>query len=186
MDLRPRMNAISPGQKHVASTDPLAHYVPTSHAGVEIGGGAGLHYHYGTLEQLEHGVCCAEAYLDSVGQRRRLERPLSKWPYPADSGKRVRLFVLAGHRNMEGERRESQKPSFSVSSFPLCFKHIRHESSDEQFTSESPALRCRGHRSGDNAAPEICRSASGDRSQAGAKVLHSDHARAPGRARCCN
>ena len=48
MDLRPRMFAISEGQKMVADSDPLAQYVPTSHVGVEIGGGVGLHYHYGT------------------------------------------------------------------------------------------------------------------------------------------
>jgi len=29
-------------------------------------------------------------------------RPLNRWPYPAGSA--VKLFVLAGHRNMEGER----------------------------------------------------------------------------------
>ncbi|MDP6931232.1 MAG: sialate O-acetylesterase, partial [Planctomycetota bacterium] len=49
MDLRPRMYAISLGQKEVAKADPLAEYIPTSHVGVEIGGGVGLHYHYGTL-----------------------------------------------------------------------------------------------------------------------------------------
>ena len=52
MDLRPRMYAISLGQKQVTEADSLAEYIPTSHDGVEIGGGAGLHYHYGTLGQL--------------------------------------------------------------------------------------------------------------------------------------
>ena len=56
MDLRPRMYAISQGQKAVAKADPRAEYIPTSHIGVEIGGGVGLHYHYGTLGQLQHGV----------------------------------------------------------------------------------------------------------------------------------
>jgi hypothetical protein len=42
MDLRPRMYAISLGQKEVARNDPLADYVATSHVGVEIGGGVGL------------------------------------------------------------------------------------------------------------------------------------------------
>jgi hypothetical protein len=102
MDLRPRMHAISIGQKRVTEIDPLAEYVPTSHVGVEIGGGVGLHYHYGTLGQLEHGVNYADAYLAQIGQRRRTARPLEAWPY-AD-GETVRLFVLAGHRNMEGER----------------------------------------------------------------------------------
>ena len=102
MDLRPRMYAISVGQKSVTSVDPLAEYIPTSHVGVEIGGGVGLHYHYGTLGQLEHGENYASAYLATIGKSDKTPRPLGKWPY--EKGSRVRLFVLAGHRNMEGER----------------------------------------------------------------------------------
>ena len=102
MDLRPRMYAISVGQRAVTDVDPLAEYIPTSHVGVEIGGGVGLHYHYGTLGQLEHGVNYATAYLRTIGKKTRTSRPLKKWPYK--KGSRVRLFVLAGHRNMEGER----------------------------------------------------------------------------------
>ncbi|MFM7166318.1 MAG: sialate O-acetylesterase [Planctomycetaceae bacterium] len=102
MDLRPRMYAISLGQKEVADADPLVEYVPTSHVGTEIGGGAGLHYHYGTLGQLEHGVCYARSWLQATGQWKRESRGLGAWPYAA--GSKVRLIVLAGHRNMEGER----------------------------------------------------------------------------------
>jgi hypothetical protein len=102
MDLRPRMYAISLGQRAVTDVDPLAEYIPTSHVGVEIGGGVGLHYHYGTLGQLEHGVNYASAYLGTIGKGGRRSRPLKKWPYK--KGSRVKLFILAGHRNMEGER----------------------------------------------------------------------------------
>ncbi len=102
MDLRPRMYAISKGQKKVTSVDPLAEYVPTSHVGVEIGNPVGLHYHYGTLGQLEHGVNYANAYLRTIGKLKTPERKLKKWPYK--KGSPVQLFVLAGHRNMEGER----------------------------------------------------------------------------------
>jgi hypothetical protein len=102
MDLRPRMYAISLGQKDVTDSDPLADYVPTSHVGVEIGGGVGLHYHYGTLGQLEHGVNYAQAYLKNLGQQPPASAPLEPWPYP--KGSSIKLFVLAGHRNMEGER----------------------------------------------------------------------------------
>ncbi len=102
MDLRPRMYAISLGQREVTDADPLADFVPTSHVGVEIGGGVGLHYHYGTLGQLEHGVNHAHAYLRNVGVELDTPRRLKKWPYEA--GSKVKLFVLAGHRNMEGER----------------------------------------------------------------------------------
>jgi hypothetical protein len=102
MDLRPRMYAISLGQKAVTSTDPLAEYIPTAHVGVEIGGGVGLHYHYGTLGQLEHGENYADTYLRTIGTIPRRIRSLKKWPYK--KGSKVKLYVLAGHRNMEGER----------------------------------------------------------------------------------
>lgn len=102
MDLRPRMYAISLGQKAVVQKDPLAQYVRTSHVGVEIGRPVGLHYHYGTLGQLEHGSNYAEAYLRNQGKWRSSVRSLETWPYPA--GSKVKLFVMAGHRNMEGER----------------------------------------------------------------------------------
>lgn len=102
MDLRPRMNQISIGQREVTDADPLADYVPTSHNGVEIGNPVGLHYHYGTLGQLQHGINHAHAYLRNLGKLPTIERPLKKWPY--GPGSKVQLFVLAGHRNMEGER----------------------------------------------------------------------------------
>ena len=102
MDLRPRMYAISLGQKEVTGNDPLAEYIPTAHVGVEIGGGVGLHYHYGTLGQLQHGENYATAYLRAAGVQINKPRPLKKWPYK--KGNKVKLFVLAGHRNMEGER----------------------------------------------------------------------------------
>ena len=102
MDLRPRMYAISRGQRAVTEVDPLAEYVPTSHVGVEIGHPVGLHYHYGTLGQLQHGDNYATAYLRSLGQAQAPARPLKRWPYK--EGSEVNLFILAGHRNMEGER----------------------------------------------------------------------------------
>jgi hypothetical protein len=106
MDNRDNMYAIRAGQKAVTDTDPLAEYIPTSHDGVEIGGGAGLHYHYGTLGQLEHGVNYADAYLRTIGKKTVVNRPLKKWPYAKASP--VKLFILAGHRNMEGERAFTQ------------------------------------------------------------------------------
>lgn len=102
MDLRPRMYAISKGQRQVTESDDLAEYVPTAHIGVEIGGGVGLHYHYGTLGQLQHGINYANAYLSSLGKVASDSRKLNKWPYP--QGGIVKLFIMAGHRNMEGER----------------------------------------------------------------------------------
>lgn len=106
MDNRENMYAIRAGQKSVTESDLLAEYIPTSHNAVEIGGGEGLHYHYGTLGQLEHGVNYAEAYLRTIG-RKPAGRPLKTWPY--EKGSAVKLFVLAGHRNMEGERAFTQE-----------------------------------------------------------------------------
>ena len=102
MDLRPRMYAISRGQRAVTGADPLAEYIPTSHVGVEIGGGVGLHYHYGTLGQLQHGENYADAYLRAIGKLEAKPRALKTWPYA--KGDKVTLFIMAGHRNMEGER----------------------------------------------------------------------------------
>lgn len=107
MDNRENMYAIRTAQKAVAESDPYAEYIPTSHDAVEIGGGEGLHYHYGTLGQLEHGVNYADAYLRTIGKKPAAEKGLMRWPYPKAS--LVKLFVLAGHRNMEGERAFTQE-----------------------------------------------------------------------------
>ncbi len=102
MDNRENMLAIRTAQKAVTSADPLTEYIPTSHDAVEIGGDEGLHYHYGTLGQLEHGENYASAYLRTIGKKTGEARSLAKWPY--EQGSRIKLFVMAGHRNMEGER----------------------------------------------------------------------------------
>jgi len=107
MDNRENMYAIRAGQKAVTDSDPLAEYIPTSHDAVEIGGGVGLHYHYGTLGQLQHGVNYADAYLRTIGKLPATDRPFKVWPYA--KGSAVKLFVLAGHRNMEGERALTQE-----------------------------------------------------------------------------
>ena len=107
MDNRENMYAIRAGQKAVTDSDPLAEYIPTSHVAVKIGGGEGLHYHYGTLGQLEHGVNYADAYLRTIGKLPATDRALKVWPYA--KGSPVKLFILAGHRNMEGERAFTQE-----------------------------------------------------------------------------
>lgn len=102
MDNRSNMHAIRMAQKSIAEADPLVDYIPTSHDAVEIGKETGLHYHYGTLGQLEHGVNYTNAYLRTIGKQPDTNRPLKTWPYA--KGSKVKLFILAGHRNMEGER----------------------------------------------------------------------------------
>lgn len=102
MDLRPRMAAIARGQRAATEADPLAQTVKTAHVGVEIGDPVGLHYHYGTLGQLQHGENYADAYLANLGITAERRAPLRRWPLK--KGAEVELYVLAGHRNMEGER----------------------------------------------------------------------------------
>ncbi len=108
MDLRPRMYDISLGQRSVTESDPLAEYIPTSHVGVEIGNPVGLHYHYGTLGQLEHGENYADTYLRKIdaistnlteAEYARKMKVMEGWKLD-----KLRLFIFAGHRNMEGER----------------------------------------------------------------------------------
>ena len=95
---RPELGAL------VLDNDLFAQYVPTAHVGVEIGGGVGLHYHYGTLGQLEHGVNYADAYLRNIGQLKSAGRPLKDWP--SAKGSTVKPFVLAGHRTWMGSPEE--------------------------------------------------------------------------------
>jgi len=102
MDLRSRIYNIRSGQVAATEADPLAEYVRTSHHGVEIGRPYGLHYHYGTLGQLHHGSSYAAAYLRQLGRVEAVRPALAEWPY-ADK-QALTLYVLAGHRNMEGER----------------------------------------------------------------------------------
>ncbi|MGE0144278.1 MAG: sialate O-acetylesterase [Planctomycetota bacterium] len=106
MDHRGPMNAIARAQRAVAEADPLVDYVPTSHVSVEIGGDDGLHYHYGTLGQLGHGIQHAHAYLTNVSAMPSRAQSLSEWPYSRDDD--VDLYVFLGHRNMEGERAFAQ------------------------------------------------------------------------------
>jgi hypothetical protein len=101
MDNRANMYAISLAQKEVCDADENVEYIPTNHVGVRTKSDNGLHYHYGTLGQLEHGHNYATAYLSNVGKLEVADRSFKKWPFKERST--VKLFVLAGHRNMEGE-----------------------------------------------------------------------------------
>ncbi len=128
MDNRDNMLAIRTAQKSVTEADPLAYYVPTSHDAVEIGGDEGLHYHYGTLGQLEHGINYADAYLRTLGMSTTTERPLEVWPYAP--GSPVKLFIMAGHRNMEGERAFTEDlkalkgyEQLAVENFKIAFRY---------------------------------------------------------------
>ena len=102
MDNRHRVAQICVQQMAVVKTDPNVYFVPTSHVGFKIGRGAGLHYHFGTLGQLQHGEAYVEHYLDAIGRPlKTIDRRFA--PSDLPKGKKVKLFILGGQRNMEGE-----------------------------------------------------------------------------------
>ena len=102
MDNRSRMYGISQGQKAACNRDPRVHYIPNNHNAMTVNPNSGLHYHFGTLGQLGHGMSYADAYLNSIKARTVTTTSYRDWPEPAS--KPLKLYVLAGHRNMEGER----------------------------------------------------------------------------------
>ncbi len=116
MDHRSNLGILRQQQEQVLKADPLLRWVPTSHLAFEVMGSGQPHYHFGTQGQLQMGDAFAAAYLRDIGQplastdrRFKNELPIAK---PA----RVRLFVLAGQRNMEGEdsfvSEIAQQPSY--------------------------------------------------------------------------
>jgi len=114
MDNRHRVAKICVQQLAVVKTDPNVHFVPTSHVGFKIGRPVGLHYHFGTLGQLQHGEendralhQQAKMYAPNLkkliaGTRKDLSAPKLKWyiteqpVIPPDwAGKRKFLPVTA-------------------------------------------------------------------------------------------
>ena len=102
MDNRQRMYELSQGQKAACGRDERVEYVPNNHNGMTIDQRTGLHYHFGTLGQLGHGMEYAKAYLSNINQALPRRTSLKVWPHRPQQ--RVKLYILAGHRNMEGER----------------------------------------------------------------------------------
>ena len=96
MDNRANVTLIRNAQMAVVESDPKVFFVPTSHLSFKIGRPVGLHYHFGTLGQLQHGEAYAAAYF---GQNRTPTRQRVRMP----KAKKIKLFILGGQRNMEGE-----------------------------------------------------------------------------------
>jgi hypothetical protein len=102
MDNRHRVAKICVQQLAVVKSDPNVYFVPTSHVGFKIGRGVGLHYHFGTLGQLQHGEAYVDHYLSAIGRPvKTKDRAFAKADLP--KGRKVKLFILGGQRNMEGE-----------------------------------------------------------------------------------
>ncbi len=103
MDHRSNLGILRQQQEQVLKADPLLRWVPTSHLAFEVMGSGQLHYHYGTQGQLQLGEAFADAYLREIGQPLATVDRRFKDSLPIAEKARVRLFVMAGQRNMEGE-----------------------------------------------------------------------------------
>ena len=103
MDNRANLATLRAQQDRLLASDPLLRWVPTSHLAFDVMDGGQPHYHFGTQGQLQLGEAFARAYLKDIGKLPRpKERKLPK-RLALSKRARVRLFVLAGQRNMEGE-----------------------------------------------------------------------------------
>jgi hypothetical protein len=103
MDHRANLAAFRAQQQQVLDADPRTHFVPTSHLAFEVMGSGQPHYHFGTQGQLHMGQAFANSYLRQIDA---LKTPASRsyiGELPIPNKSRVRIFVMAGQRNMEGE-----------------------------------------------------------------------------------
>ncbi|MEN8775047.1 MAG: sialate O-acetylesterase, partial [Akkermansiaceae bacterium] len=91
MDNRANVTLIRNAQMAVVDSDPKIFFVPTSHLSFKVGRPFGLHYHFGTLGQLQHGEAYAKASLARTGAvTREIRLPKTK---------KVKLIILGGQRN---------------------------------------------------------------------------------------
>ena len=103
MDHRPYLAILRKQQDQVLAGDPLLRWVPTSHLAFEVMGSGQPHYHFGTQGQLQLGEAFGRAYLDATGRGIPVPDRGYRGVLPLTKAKRVRVFVLAGQRNVEGE-----------------------------------------------------------------------------------
>jgi Carbohydrate esterase, sialic acid-specific acetylesterase len=103
MDHRSNLGILRQQQEQVLKADPLLRWVPTSHLAFEVMGSGQPHYHFGTQGQLQMGEAFAAAYLRDIGQPLEVIDRRFKNKLPITKPALVKLFVLAGQRNMEGE-----------------------------------------------------------------------------------
>ena len=103
MDHRSNLGIFRQQQDQVLKSDRLLRWVPTSHLAFEVMGSGQPHYHFGTQGQLQMGEAFAEAYLRDIDKPLPSSNRQYKNGLPLPKSGHVRLFVLAGQRNMEGE-----------------------------------------------------------------------------------
>jgi len=103
MDHRANLGAFRIQQQQVLDADPLTHFVPTSHLAFEVMDSGQPHYHFGTQGQLQMGQAFAKSYLQASGVWTDTKASVVGNELPMVTKGRMRLFVLAGQRNVEGE-----------------------------------------------------------------------------------
>jgi len=103
MDNRSNLAILRQQQEIVLAADPQLRWVPTSHLAFEVMNSGQPHYHFGTQGQLQLGEAFAGAYLRDIGKLPLATDRGLKNDLPIEKKAHVRLFVLAGQRNMEGE-----------------------------------------------------------------------------------
>jgi hypothetical protein len=103
MDNRSNMIATREQQLRVVEADPLVWWVPSRHLGFEVMGSGQPHYHFGTLGQLQLGESFAKVFLQSTHQLIEPKQPGFEGDLPFAKTKPIKVFILAGTRNMEGE-----------------------------------------------------------------------------------
>jgi len=103
MDHRANLGAFRAQQQQVLDGDPRTHFVPTSHLAFDVMGSGQPHYHFGTQGQLQMGQAFAKAYLRRIDALPTPSDRAHPGKLPLAEKGNVRVFVLAGQRNMEGE-----------------------------------------------------------------------------------
>jgi len=104
MDNRRNLAILREQQEAVLKADPLLRWVPTSHLAFEVMDSGQPHYHFGTQGQLQLGEAFASAYIDTVGNPVAAQKQnFDSNPKTLGKKGRIRVFVLAGQRSMEGE-----------------------------------------------------------------------------------
>jgi hypothetical protein len=103
MDHRGQLGMLRRQQDEVLQADPRTRFVPTSHLAFEVMGSGQPHYHFGTQGQLQLGEALAAAYLSEIGRVKPAPDRRLRDRLPFAAGAKVRLYVLAGQRTMEGE-----------------------------------------------------------------------------------
>lgn len=103
MDNRSNMIAVREQQLRVIDNDPFVWWVPSRHLAFEVMRKGQPHYHFGTLGQLQLGESFADVYLQACGLSDKPEQAGFENALPFSKDRKIRVFILAGQRNMEGE-----------------------------------------------------------------------------------